>query len=55
MSVLAITRRIRQEQFAADRLTHPSAWMRRRAVWLVMAAHRDSDRIAMATCEPFEE
>lgn len=55
MSILAIIRRHRQEQFAADRLMHPSASMRRRAVWLAMAAHRDSDRIAMAMCRTFEE
>lgn len=50
MSMPDIIRRHRQEQFAADRLMHPSASMRRRAVWLAMAAHRECDRIVMGEC-----
>lgn len=52
---ITIIRRYRQEQFAEDRLAHPSASMRRRAVWLAMAAHRECDRIVAATCRTFKE
>ena len=55
MRTPAIIRRHRQELFASDRLLHASGSMRRRPVWLAMAAHRECDQIIMGVCRAFRD